>query len=672
MAATFATLAVGTDTSVSVQSPSSNCSVVGLVGTYGMVSRAGIVPRGATQDRPGPMGRSVYDVATLYSVISGWDAEDFTTFSPMGHFPQDDWAQHLKTATLKGKRLGVLREMIPAGAEFDEPRAIFEKAIADLRAAGAYIVDPLLTGNPQIATDTGQGRGRTAEYEKFAFTDAYLARLGSAAPFKNTAEMIAKVGKDKFGASMLTAAALPPPDKSPDYLARYASRRVYIDLIAELQTRYKLDGFVQPFTLVVPVRDSARPASAGGERRGGSYGDRPGVNNLTSTTGLPAVVVPGGYTPSKNFPIAIQFLGREHSDLEIIKLAHAYEHRHEAPQKSRHHARAARRVLHLRAPHLCKHSLNFSRVASLLFATLARGATFDLQTATLADINAAMDAGALSSEKLVGLYLARIAAYDQAGPRINSVITLNAKALETARALDAERKAKGPRSPLHGVPVVLKDLFDTKDLPTSGGFLPLKASQPLYDATVVARLRAAGAIILAKVNMSDWFGTPPRGDQSTVLGRTSNPYNLALTPGGSSGGTGASLAAAFAHLGLGSETGVSIRNPTANNSVVGLAPTRGLIPRTGQIMTSFTQERCGPMARSVYDVAAMTSVVAGFDAEDLLTISSPGMTPKQPYTAFLDKAGLRGARIGVFRDLFRKGPKFTPRASRSSRRPSRR
>jgi amidase len=297
--------------------------------------------------------------------------------------------------------------------------------------------------------------------------------------------------------------------------------------------------------------------------------------------------------------------------------------------------------------------------AVLLAATLAfapaDAATFDLQTATLADINAAFDAGALTAEKLTQLYLNRIAAYDKTGPNINAIITLNPEALATARALDAERKAKGPRSPLHGVPVVLKDLFDTKDMPTSGGFLPLKDSQPLYDATVVARLRDAGAIILAKVNMSDWFGTPKRGDQSTVLGRTSNPYNLDLTPGMSSGGTGAALAAAFAHLGLGSETGVSIRNPTSNNSLVGLAPTRGLIPRTGQIMTSFTQERCGPMARNVYDVAAMTSVVAGFDAEDLLTISSPGMTPKEPYTAFLDKNGLRGARIGVFRDLFRKG-----------------
>lgn len=286
----------------------------------------------------------------------------------------------------------------------------------------------------------------------------------------------------------------------------------------------------------------------------------------------------------------------------------------------------------------------------------ARAATFDLQTATIADINAAMDAGALTSERLVQLYLARISAYDKAGPRINAIITLNPRALEIARELDAERKAKGPRSLLHGVPIVLKDLFDTKDLPTTCGFLPMKDSQPVNDSTVVKRLRDAGAIIFAKVNLSDWFGTPKRGDQSTVLGRTSNPYNLELTPGMSSGGTGASISAAFAHVGLGSETGVSIRNPTSNNALVGLAPTRGLIPRTGQTMTSFTQERAGPMARTVYDVAATTDIIAGFDAEDLLTIESPGRTPIESYTKSLRKDGLRGARIGVFRDLFRKGP----------------
>ncbi len=295
-------------------------------------------------------------------------------------------------------------------------------------------------------------------------------------------------------------------------------------------------------------------------------------------------------------------------------------------------------------------------VLSLLVCAGADAAEFNLQTATIEDINKAFDAGALTSEKLVQLYLNRIAAYDKQGPHINAVITLNPQALSVARALDVERKTKGPRSKLHGIPVVFKDLYDTRDLPTTAGFLPMKTSQPIYDATVVARLREAGAVVLAKVNMSDWFGVPKKGDQSTVLGRTSNPYNTELSPSGSSGGTGAALAAAFAQIGLGSETGTSIRGPTAANSVVGLAPTRGLIPRAGQVMTSFTQERAGPMARSVYDVAALTDVVAGFDAEDLLTIVSPGRTPAAPYTTFLDANGLRGARIGVLRDFFRKGP----------------
>jgi amidase len=296
------------------------------------------------------------------------------------------------------------------------------------------------------------------------------------------------------------------------------------------------------------------------------------------------------------------------------------------------------------------------RIALLsLVASGAYAAEFNLQTATVEDINKAFDSGALTSEKLVQLYLNRIAAYDKKGPNINAVITLNPKALEIARALDAERKANGPRSKLHGIPVVFKDLFDTKDMPTTAGFLPMKDSQPVYDATVVARLRDAGAVIFAKVNLSDWFGVPKKGDQSTLLGRTSNPYNTELSPSGSSGGTGASLAAAFSQVGLGSETGTSIRGPTAANSVVGLAPTRGLISRTGQVMTSFTQERAGPMARSVYDVAALTDIVSGFDAEDLLTITTPGRKPDTSYTTFLDKDGLRGARIGVLRDFFRKG-----------------
>lgn len=321
MACYFATLAVGTDTSVSVQSPSSNCSVVGLVGTYGMVSRAGIVPRGATQDRPGPMGRSVYDVATLFSIIAAWDAEDFTTFNPIGHFPDGNWAAELKTPDLKGRRLGVLREMIPVGPQYDEGRAIFEKALDDMRKAGAMIVDPLLTGSPNIALDTGQARGRTAEYEKFAFTNAYLARLGAAAKYKTVEEMMAAIPAEKFGTSMLTAAKLSAPDESADYLARYRSRQAYIAVLSELQDRFKLDGFVLPFTIApAPELESARAATGERTRSEWSFS-----NNLTSTLGLPAVVVPGGYTPSKNFPIAIQFFGKPLTDKTVIELAYGYE-----------------------------------------------------------------------------------------------------------------------------------------------------------------------------------------------------------------------------------------------------------------------------------------------------------------------------------------------------------
>ena len=322
MAAYFATLAIGTDTSVSVQSPSSNCSLVGMVGTYGMVSRAGIIPRGATQDRPGPMGRSVYDIATLFSIISGWDAEDFTTFNPIGHFPATNWAEELKMPNLKGKRIGVLREMIPVGPEFAEGTAIFEKALEDMRKAGAFIIDPILTGNPSIADETAQPRLRTAEYEKIHFTNAYLARLGEAAPFKSVQEMMDKVGYDKFSRGMAEALKLESPDKSLDYQARYRTRQMYIDLIKEIMDRYELDAISLPFTADPP------PPLEGGQRSRGErqwWSVRPGTNNLSSSLGLPAVVVPGGYTQGTDLPISIQFIGKPFDDLEILKIAYGYE-----------------------------------------------------------------------------------------------------------------------------------------------------------------------------------------------------------------------------------------------------------------------------------------------------------------------------------------------------------
>ena len=293
--------------------------------------------------------------------------------------------------------------------------------------------------------------------------------------------------------------------------------------------------------------------------------------------------------------------------------------------------------------------------ALVLSSTGAQAATFDLSTATIADIQSAMDSGALTAEKLVQLYLARIEAYDKAGPKLNAVLTLNKNALDEARALDAERKAKGPRSPLHGIVVLPKDVYDTYDMPTTGGFKPMATSQPSRDAFVVNRLRAAGAVILGKLNQSDWYGVAVSGG-STLGGQPLSPYNPKKTTGGSSSGTGVAMAAWYGTTGLGSDTSGSIVIPSTLNNLVGFSTTHGLVSRTGMMWSSPRQESGGPMCRTVYDCAAMLDAMAGYDAADLATEAGLGKIPEQPYTSFVGKDGLKGARIGVLREMVRSGP----------------
>jgi amidase len=291
---------------------------------------------------------------------------------------------------------------------------------------------------------------------------------------------------------------------------------------------------------------------------------------------------------------------------------------------------------------------------SPLFINSAVAAEFDLATATLADIHAATDAGALSSEKLTTLYLARIAAYDKQGPKINAVLYLNGNALAEAKALDAERKAKGRRSPLHGVPVVIKDLVDVAGMPTTAGFKPFGAPIPIRDAGVIERLRAGGAIILAKVSTVNWFGND--GFNQHPIGATLNPYNPAHSPGGSSNGTGASIASWFATVGIGTDTGGSVQIPASYNSLVGIVATQGLVTRAGIVPRGPTQDRAGPMTRSVYDAAATLAVIAGWDAEDLGTSPGIGHFPPANLAAQLGAPSLVGKRIGVLREMFTTGP----------------
>ena len=288
----------------------------------------------------------------------------------------------------------------------------------------------------------------------------------------------------------------------------------------------------------------------------------------------------------------------------------------------------------------------------VLSAKPAQSATFNLQEASVSSINRAFDAGALTSEELVQLYLNRIEAYDDAGPALNSLITVNPNALQTAAALDLERQATGPRSILHGIPVILKDNFDTFDLPTTGGSVALQGSIPPDDAYVVKQLRDAGAIILAKANLDEWaHGGAPGGGYSSVGGQTKNPYNLNRGPAGSSGGPGAAIAANFGTIGLGTDTGGSIRGPAAANGLVGIKPTLGLTSRDGIIPFSLTLDTGGPLTRTVTDAAITLGFMTGVDPNDPVTKESEGKFFTD-YTQFLDKDALQGARIGVARDFF--------------------
>jgi len=304
-------------------------------------------------------------------------------------------------------------------------------------------------------------------------------------------------------------------------------------------------------------------------------------------------------------------------------------------------------------------------VAALTFGLgAARAAEIPIEDATIADLQSAFKKGTLTSEQLTEIYLARIAAYDKSGPKINAVITLNPKAVEEARALDAERKAGKVRGPLHGIPIILKDNYNTFDLPTSAGSQLLEGSIPPADATVVKKLREAGVVILAKVNLSEFAGgggvrdaspeivraaAVPQGFSSLGL-QTLNPHDLTRNPAGSSGGTGAGIAAAFAQFGLGTDTGGSIRNPSSANGIVGLKPTHGLLSRNGIVPYALSFDTGGPMARSVYDVAVALGVMTGVDAADEATKKSIGKFEKD-YTKYLRVGSLKGVRLGVARDF---------------------
>ena len=298
-------------------------------------------------------------------------------------------------------------------------------------------------------------------------------------------------------------------------------------------------------------------------------------------------------------------------------------------------------------------------IAVLVIASGASGASgasaqeFRLAEATIDDVHASLRAGRITCRGLVQLYLNRIEAYDKDGPQLNAVQTINPRALQEADALDAAFASSGLSGPLHCIPVLLKDQVETSDMPTSYGSAIFADFVPQRDATIVINMKNAGAIILAKTTMGE-FANRYVGSAYGVI---RNPYDPTRNPSGSSGGTGAGVAANFGMVGIGEDTGGSIRGPAAVHSLVGLRPTTPLVSRHGMMPANPANDTLGPMTRTVEDTARLLDVIAGYDVNDPLTAYSVNHVPDS-YTAFLRADGLRGARIGVIREPM--GPKADP------------
>jgi amidase len=308
-------------------------------------------------------------------------------------------------------------------------------------------------------------------------------------------------------------------------------------------------------------------------------------------------------------------------------------------------------------------------LAALLAATVVSAqppapapVQFALEEATIADLQQRMQSGRETARSLAEQYVARIEAIDRSGPALHSVIELNPDALAIADRLDAERKDRGPRSVLHGIPVLIKDNIATADrMMTTAGSLALAGARPPKDAFIVERLRAAGAVILGKTNLSEWANfrsTHSTSGWSGRGGQTKNPYALDRNPSGSSSGSGAAIAANLSAAAIGTETDGSIVSPSNTNGLVGIKPTLGLVSRSGIVPIAHSQDTAGPMARTVADAAAILGAIAGADREDPATQSganraAPAGRPAATaadYSMFLDAGGLKGARLGVVRN----------------------
>ncbi|MDP2180532.1 MAG: amidase family protein [Methylophilaceae bacterium] len=634
-AAALSMLTIGTETSGSIISPATAQSLVGIRPTVGLVPAYGIAPISASQDTAGPMTKTVAEAAMTLQSIVGFDpvsdAAYESVFGPnwfesITRVPDQlpDYMSALRMDFVQGKRIGyngTFADGSPAKIAFDA-----------LVAAGAIMVE-----RPQIAVGTVPGL--PAGYQQHKSINEYYKNLGPSAPIQSLAEEVA----DNIANS------------------QEALKFGHINHVNALNNGDVTPGGPQEiaYRAAMPIRRAAQWAAINRMMNNDTPDDPSddfiailGTVPSGATAGTPQITIPMGYNLTNRRAIGLSIHGNANSERDLIGVAYVIEQstqlRQTASELNPSMYRCAKTVplpsFHERG------SCNPDYESLKGMVKTAPKLPFSLETESVESLQARMTAGTLTAQQLTRAYLARIALTNAEGPAIQAVREVNLGALGEAGRLDAERKRGKLRGPLHGIPVLLDDVIDVSGMPTTAGSIALQHALPAKDSMIVAKLKAAGAIILGKTNVTELNGifdqNLPEG-YSSLGGQVLMPSDTDKTPGGSSAGSAAATATGLAAMTVGMETSTDsaqIIAPAGIAGVVALKPTVGLVSRTGVLPVAKSQDSPGPITRTVYDAATALGVLAGIDPVDDATSEIPDVPD---YLSGLSPAALSGKRIAV-------------------------
>jgi amidase len=640
-AAGLASITIGTETSGSIISPSTQQSDVGLKPTLGLVPGYGISPIDASQDTAGPIVRSVEDAAiTLQSIaeVTGTDAEANAEYEPiMGpEFLKNgdiqpapfttlpDYKSALNMEFVKGKRIG-----------YNGTSEAILKAVAALEAAGAIMV-------PDASTSVGTIPALPAHYEEHATIDGYYTRLGAAAPVKSLVQEVQVDETDpqealKFGNSQhKTESEVEDTPGGPN-------QKAYEEILPKRKAAYH-----------AAIEKMMNEPSGGGGPVIAVVGSAPSEPQA----GDPELTVPMGYTATQRRSQNVNINGGAYDELNMLGVGYVIEQStklHKAPAEVDPASYRCARTTPAE-PFASRGHCNpdYDAIIKGIKGTTRVILPFSLETTSATSLESMMKEGTLTAKELVQAELYRIALTNANGPALQAVRNLNPNAVEEAAAVDRLRKhSKEALAPLAGMPVLVNDSIDDSGLPTSGGSIAEQDNLPSADATLVAKLKAAGAIVLGDTNTTELGGdfdpNMPQG-YSSLGGQVLLPGDTNKSPGGSSAGAADSVAVGLAPLSVGIETttetgGAQLITPAGNAGVVGLKPTVGLVSRTGEMPVAKSQDSPGPIGQTVSDVALALNALAGPDPSDPATAGQP--SPLPDYTAGLSTTALQGKKIAV-------------------------